>query len=271
MVQLDHQSSSGLALGTRRTQVRQIPGRAAGFTMVELAVAIVVIALLLGSILVPLQTQVEQRQIGDTQKTMEEIREVLVGFAAANGYLPCPDTTGDGVADPAAPGACPNAEGFIPSVTLNVPQGDAWGNRFRYRVAPEFTNTPVSPCVSVPPDGRLGLCDTGNITVNTRTSAKAIQALATTAVAVIISHGKNGYGATTTTGTARPPVPASNVDEVTNADPPGTTFISRTPTGIGTACSDTAAGQPFCEFDDILTWLSAYTVFNRMVAAGKLP
>jgi prepilin-type N-terminal cleavage/methylation domain-containing protein len=269
LVQLDRKSSSGLALGICRTKVRQIPGRAAGFTMIELAVAIVVIALLLGSILVPLQTQVEQRQIGDTQKTMEEIREVLVGFAAANGYLPCPDTTGDGVADPVTPGACPNAEGFIPWVTLNVPQGDAWGNRFRYRVAAEFTNTPVAPCVAS--DGRLGLCDTGNINVNTRASTKAIQALASNVVAVIISHGKNGYGATATTGIARPPVPASNVDEATNADPPGTTFISRTPTGIGTACSDTAAGQPFCEFDDIVTWLSPYTVFNRMVAAGKLP
>jgi len=117
----------------------------------------------------------------------------------------------------------------------------------------------------------MGLCDSGNITVNTRTSAKAIQSLSSFVVAVIISHGKNGYGATATTGNARLPVPASNVDETTNADPPGLSFTSRTPTGVSTACSDTAAGQPYCEFDDIVTWISRFTLFNRMVAAGKLP
>lgn len=249
----------------------QAPSSARGFTLIEMAVALFIIALLLGSILTPLATQVEQRQISDTQKAMDDIKEALAGFAVANAYLPCPDTTGDGVADPAAPGVCANAEGFIPWVTLNVAQGDAWGNRFRYRVAPEFTNTPVSgTCVLA--DGHLGLCDTGNINVNTRDpSTKATQALATNAVAIIISHGKNGYGATSTTGTARPLVPASNVDETSNADPPGTTFISRTPSRFQTVCSDTVAGQPFCEFDDIVASLSAYTIFNRLIAAGKLP
>ena len=127
-------------LGIRRTRVRQIPR---GFSLVEIAIAIFIIALLLGSILVPLQTQVEQRQVSETQKALEDIKEALIGFAISNSYLPCPDTTGDGVADPATPGACPSAEGFLPWVTLNVSQGDVWGNRFRYRVSPEFTNTPL--------------------------------------------------------------------------------------------------------------------------------
>ena len=51
--------------------------RSRGFTLIELAVALFIIALLLGSILVPLATQVEQRQISETQKTMEEIRDAL--------------------------------------------------------------------------------------------------------------------------------------------------------------------------------------------------
>ena len=60
-------------------------GKAAGFTLIEIAVAIFVIALLLGSILVPLSNQVEQRQISETQKTLEEIKESIIGFAVAKG------------------------------------------------------------------------------------------------------------------------------------------------------------------------------------------
>jgi prepilin-type N-terminal cleavage/methylation domain-containing protein len=242
----------------------------AGFTLIELAVSMFIIALLLGAVLVPLATQVEQRQVSETQKTLDDAKEALVGFALANGYLPCPDTTGDGIADPAAPiAACPNAEGFLPWVTLNVGQSDAWGNRLRYRISPEFSSAPSSPCTLL--DGRLGLCKSGNITVNNRNTAKATQALASNVVAVILSHGKNGYGATGTDGTIRPTPPATNVDETTNADPPGTTFLSRTSSSGSVACSDTAAGQPYCEFDDIVAWISSYVLFNRMVAAGKLP
>jgi prepilin-type N-terminal cleavage/methylation domain-containing protein len=248
-----------------------------GFTLIEMAVAIFIIALLLGSILVPLTTQVEQRQISDTQKTMDEIREALIGFAAANNYLPCPDTTGDGVSDPPAPttapalpAICANYEGWVPWVTLSVARGDSWDNRFRYRVSPDFTNTPATgACVAG--DFRIGLCDTGNIGVNTRNEAKALQAVTTNAVAVIISHGRNGLGATSTGGTARPAPPGANVDETTNGNPTGTTFVSRPVVDVSSGCSDTGGTMSLCEFDDIVVWLSSFTLFNRMIAAGRLP
>ena len=246
-------------------------GAEGGFSLIEVAVVMFIIVLLLGSIMIPLTTQVEQRQISDTQKTLDEIKEALTGFAIANGYLPCPDTNGDGVADPNAPGACANAAGAVPWATLNVPAGDAWGNRFSYRVTPEFTNTPPASGTCVINDGRIGLCDTGNITVNTRNpTTKALQILSANTVAVIFSPGKNGYGATSTAGTPRAAVPGVNTDETTNAAA-GTTFISRTATSAVSTCSDTVAGQTFCEFDDIVVWLSRYTLINRMVAAGKLP
>lgn len=244
--------------------------RYSGFTLIELAVSMFIIALLLGAVLVPLATQVEQRQISETQKTLEDTKDALVGFALANGYLPCPDTTGDGIADPATSTAtCPNTEGFLPWATLNVGQGDAWGNRLRYRISPEFSSPPSSPCTLL--DNRIGLCKTGAITVNTRNATKTTQALASNVVAVIISHGKNGYGATGTDGTIRPMPPAANVDETSNADPPGTIFLSRTKSSDSGTCSDSVVGQPYCEFDDIVAWVSTYTLFNRMVAAGKLP
>lgn len=246
-------------------------GKNRGFTLIEVAVVLFIMTLVLGSILVPLATQVEQRQNGDTQQAMDQIKDALLGFVTANGYLPCPDTDGDGVADPNTPGTCTNVEGFIPWSTLNVAREDAWGNRFRYRVTSEFTNTPTSGTCSSS-DGRLGLCDSGNITINTRNSStKTTQILVSNAAAIILSHGKNGHGATSAEGTARVSVPAANTDETTNAPPTGATFVSRTVSKAGSGCSDTVAGQPFCEFDDLVTWVSAYSVFNRLVAAGKLP
>lgn len=242
-----------------------------GFSLIEIGVALFIITLVLGSILIPLATQVEQKQNSDTQKTMDEIKEALLGFVTANGYLPCPDTTGDGVADPNTPGTCTTSpEGSVPWVTLNVTREDAWGNRFRYRVTPEFTNTPPTGACSTG-DGRLGLCDNGIIRINTRNpTTKATQIIVINAAAIIVSHGKNGYGATSSDGTARASVPASNVDETANTDA-NAIFANRTATGLNSSCSDTVAGQPFCEFDDIVTWISVYSIFNRMVAAGKLP
>ena len=245
-----------------------------GFTLIEMAVAVFIIALLLGSILVPLTTQVEQRQISDTQKTLDQIKEALVGFAITKEYLPCPDKTAgippflpndtpnDGIEDFNAAGDCINTEGNIPWATLGIAHSDAWGNRFRYRVAQNFaqhvtpftlaTQSTLEVCttvvaVSPPPD----LCS-GRLT----TSGDGPPA-------VIMTHGRNGYLAFgATTGAVNPcPPPGCSGDEIVNGNGDAR-FVSRT---------QTSAESPAGEFDDIVVWLSKDILFHRMVAAGKLP
>ena len=66
-----------------------------GFTLIEQAVALSVIALLMGSILVPLQTQIENRKIDETRRTIDLAQEMLLGFVVANGYFPCPADAGE--------------------------------------------------------------------------------------------------------------------------------------------------------------------------------
>jgi len=255
-------------LGICGTSARQIPR---GFTLVEIAVAIFIITILLGSILVPLTTQVEQRQVSETQKMLENIKEALIGHAVAKGYLPCPDrttvggggandTANDGVEDyNIGTGICfsTTASGNVPWVTLGLGAMDPWGNRFRYRVHSVYAQR--SP--AIPP--RFNFSTATNLTVTATSGGTLLTAASPDgAVAVIISHGKNGYGAMNAlTNTARP-APTS-ADEVDNAAG-GTTssYTSRTITPV-----DSTAG----EFDDILVWLGKYTLFNRMVAAGKLP
>jgi type II secretory pathway pseudopilin PulG len=109
-----------------------------GFSLIEVAIAVFVITLLLGGILVPRATQVEQRKISETQKALDEIRDALLGFALANGYLPCPDKTAAGGAGTendgqedviAASGTCvaTGNEGNLPWVTLGAGISDVWG------------------------------------------------------------------------------------------------------------------------------------------------
>ena len=236
--------------------------RVSGFSLIELAIAIFVITLLLGGLLVPLSTQVEQRKISETQKVLDEIREALMGYALANGYLPCPDkttsagvgTANDGQEDVNA-GTCVALEGNLPWVTLGVTGYDSWGNRFRYRVDAQFSQRVPTFTIT-----------TTSTTIRVCTTAACSSLLTTISdgpPAVVLSHGKNGYGAINSLTSSANPDPAlpPRPDELENTNG-NATFVSH---------PASAAGSGAGEFDDIVVWLSREVLLNRMVAAGRLP
>ncbi|HWA14328.1 MAG TPA: type II secretion system protein [Burkholderiales bacterium] len=230
-----------------------------GFTLVELAIGMLVIALLLGSILVPLSAQVEQRKVAETQKVLEETREALLGFAVTQGYLPCPAVSAANGDEDRSAGTCTGGkrQGFVPWALLGTPKLDAWGHIFRYSVSPTFS-TSVAP---------FSLASTRDITIRTRDSSGALTNLSNLNAipAVVLSVGKNGYWGTIDNGTNvgdKLGTP-DNVDEDTNGNGSGQVFVSRTITDNANATGG--------EWDDIVIWLSPNVLFNRMVAAGKLP
>ena len=268
-----------------------------GFTLIELAVVIVIVALLLGALLVPLANQIQGRNVKETRDTLEEIRDALIGFAMTQGRLPCPDTdaTPDGLEnDPC--GILPQStEGFLPYNTLGVPATDAWGRLFRYAVTSEFTKQTVP---GWPPNtnNQLDLGDgaVANLIVNTRGDdpsvggggeTKELIPLSTTAPAVVLSVGSNGFGGTVLGSAGTMPGTAAGTDERTNVDttggnfpipplvtfPPWRSFVHRTHTPNAAPCSDTAEGQAFCEYDDLVIWISAPVLFNHLVEARQLP
>lgn len=271
-----------------------------GFSLIELAIVLVVTALLLGGLLVPLSMQIEQQKIRETQKAMEEIKEALVGFAIVNSRLPCPDMDLDGYENPPTPTVtndtpvvgqstqtygCPATEGGLPYQTLGVSREDGWSNRFGYRITSAFGQRVVvwdglNATGNILSSNGFALNTVGDINVQTRgdnpatlppvVEAKFLLTLASTVPAVVISYGKNGYGATSSAGYPQQAVPADNVDETTNVTL-GITKITRTPTSSQPNCSDTAEENSFCEFDDLVAWLSPNILFSRMVAAGRLP
>lgn len=248
-----------------------------GFTLIEIAIVLVVVALLLGGLLGPLSVRVEQQERQRTQAILEEIKEALYGYAATTGTLPCPDTAGAGLPNGSPPTTpCTEYEGRLPWQTLGVERGDAWGNQFRYRVTKEFTAANIGTCnddglgTSTDWDGNFDLCDVGNITVRTRDNIKALVTLVTTAPAVIVSHGKNGLGARRIDGVAMPLTVAGR-DEHFNADSAENIFMTRTYSFPSTNCSDTDPALAYCEFDDLVVSISPNVLKNRMIAAGRLP
>lgn len=243
---------------------------AGGFTLIELAIVLFVVALLLGGMLLPLAGQQDIRNYGDTQKILAESRDALLGFAMANDRLPCPATAPNGVESPVGGGACTNPhDGFLPAATLGLSpvdtQGyrlDGWGgeniNRLRYAITTANSNAfttqngmKTTGMTTLTPD--LQICNTGAGMANPGNPATATCAantgLATDAVAVVYSLGKNaGTGGTGT-------------DENHNPNPRSTVAADRA--FVNAAQSPT--------FDDQMLWLSKSALFNRMVAAGRLP
>ena len=260
--------------------------RHAGFTLVELAVVIAILGLVLGAFLAPLRAQIDAARIREAERTLEEIREALVGYAITRGALPCPDVVSDGV-DGVAPAACAGTSlaGVLPYQTLGVARADPWGRLYGYRVTQEFsrrflTGTP-------PAAGRLDLTDTGDITVLTRgddpgtvgTSElkhqSAATALTRSAPAVVLSFGPNGFGGVgAAVGHVLAPPPGGAADETENADADAT-FVSRVHSRGADGCDDadesTIPPLPSCEFDDIVAWISTPALMARLVDARVLP
>ena len=258
----DKRLSTSRAKAISRDTTRPI-SHSAGFSLIELSIAIVVITLLLGSLLVPLSTQVDKRRYAQTELQVDDIREALIGFALANRFLPCPaisasdgredrDTGTNACTDP---GSGPKRDGFIPWVALGVSPYDAWGNLIRYSVDPDFARSD--------PNFYFTLGDTGDIRVRDRDNTGATVDLTNNEIpAVIISHGKNGYGGISSAGVARA-IPGSWTGDESDNDTNTTLFYSRKRTE---ETSGTGG-----EFDDIVAWVPLNQLFARMVSAGRLP
>ena len=71
-------------------QMRRSPPTEQGFSLVELAVVLVIVALLSSGLMLGLSAQRDSAANQEVQRQLDTAREVLLGFAMANGRLPCP-------------------------------------------------------------------------------------------------------------------------------------------------------------------------------------
>lgn len=229
-------------LSSAATNVRQ-----RGFSLIEIALVLVIVGLALGGVVSAIGPQLENKRVNETQKALEEVKEALIGFAIINKRLPGPATSATNGTEVACATeiAC---TGLIPWTTLGVTKLDSWAKILRYSVTPAYTVTPATSTA-------------GTKTVQTRDAAGVLVNLATAEPAVIFSSGKLSFG-TTDGGNIIPTqsVGNTNVDEIVN-NGASVTFIQRP---VNTAT--TVVGG---EFDDLVIWLPKTTLVSRLGQAGK--
>lgn len=254
------------------------PSACSAFTLLELMLAMLILAILVSGLAVPISAQVALRRHEETRRLLEESREALLGFAAMHGRLPCAATAAShGEESFAAGGDAANGncaafhDGFLPASTLGLASLDAegfardgWGeraSRIRYAV---FGNGHAVGGVANPltrangmqqatlaalgdAPGYLVVCSTASAASATGCGPAANQ-LTRRAAFVLISPGPSA--------SLRP---AGGADEARNTDGRGV-FVAHEPVdGPGNA------------FDDIVTWVPLNILAARMIAAGRLP
>lgn len=219
-----------------------------GFTLIEISIVLVIIGLIAGTLLPLLSGQVNNQYRKTTITSLANIQQALIGFAIANGRLPCADRDGDGQEDRTGSNSCfaPNfANDRLPSATLGVPATDAWGQTFHYRVSSNFSDDAAdTTCPPTDVNLSFGLCSEGDINISDGDGGF----VANLVPAIAFSLGEN-FGVTSGLSTEE----QANRNNDAN-------FVSRSFRNAQT----TAGG-----FDDLVTWVPTTTLINQMVKAGR--
>lgn len=282
-----------------------------GYSLVELAVVMLIVSLLIGGLMLPISAQQDVRARQETEKVLTDARESLLGYAIANGRLPCPaSSTSNGIesfctnADPlavcgaaivgfssatTAHGRCSNPyDGFLPAVTLGFTPitsdgyaTDGWNTGTPSAVRYAVTDYVLPPALLA---GKTTCQNTGTtgISFNPFTcinGMKDIFAESTTSDLTVCNAGAN----VTSAGTAS----ASCSTGTLTSDAVAVIYSLGKNTATGGTDTDenqnynpqstVAADRAFVKttssdvFDDQLTWISRGILFGRLVSAGKLP
>lgn len=242
-----------------------------GFTLIELAIVLIVAGLMLAGTMSAYRNQLEANRIRETRATLADIREAIYGFTLGHGHLPCPadptlpdSANGAGIEARENNGACRHVDGVVPWATLGVKAFDAWGGRFSYRITAHFADTShvtIGPASSCAPAGDIAVsfsvCSAGDITILSQPGMLGVP----TSVAAIVSHGRNLLGAYGPHGGSR--LAGTLGAELENAND-DTVFVS----------------QPFVNqsnestsivYDDLVEWIPASLLIGKMVEAKRLP
>lgn len=222
------------------------PQTCAGFSLLELAIALVILTLL-GSTMLPLvssQRDLLARQ--EARKQLDEARETLLAFAMVNGRLPCPARAdlSSGQAN-AGREDCSLSHGVLPWSSLGLRESDPWGLRFSYYAQPAFSAPLAAGTLC-----SFSLDTLGNANIKDRSGAG--YDIASALPAVIVSHGSRSFGAYRSDGHQEA---GALGDEAENAN----------------ADLNFVAHDPSPDFDDLLSWISAAVLKARLVSSGRLP
>lgn len=234
-----------------------------GFSLIELAVVLIILSVLLGLGLSAMNAQLTRAHFETTTKRQQIVKDALVNYLRVNRRLPCPaNAASDGVQVPDNPvGPCnPGVVaatnfGILPWRTLGLDRDtaiDGWGTLFSYMVSNSNPNPPGqsqnwTSNVTVFGD------NLGALLMQDRTAIPPARRFAV----AIISHGQNTLGGFTAKGTQNiAPPPATNPEEVVNNGGTADTFFLDEPTPT---------------FDDVVVGISADELNGLLIRDGGFP
>lgn len=215
-----------------------------GFTLLELAISMVIIGLLMAGAVSAYTVYYQKEQISSTKNNIDLVNDAIAAFQQENGYLPCPADpaiagapasncnqaaeangvslfrTDTGIPDPSNPGNTFWVRvGVVPNTVLDengratqlVPGEqsiDGWRNRLTYAVVESMAvdrATFNAAAVSTGAGGAITISDRGG------------NVLEQTAKYTVLSHGPDGLGAYDINGALRAPC-AGGSQDVANCD-----------------------------------------------------
>jgi len=277
LIMLFNRYTRTLIIGTRASRKNK------GFSLLEIMIALLIMSVLLFGVAYTAQTARNFEQYTENKQYMNRVHDSLLTFVQVNGFLPCPDTNGDGTENRnlAVP-ACNDANGRLPFLDLGVAETDAWGQPIFYAVnrdtdniggtsdiasvgnSASYFNNQNAPVFgfNTPPVGNTLTGAAGNYSVCGERTPLNLAACATanvliegSAVAVVVSFGQNG--ATTWAGI----VGGGNTNlanaEAENADNDLVFWLAE---------GSIVEKQ---EFDDQLFWLTGYDVKYAIIKSGR--
>lgn len=244
-----------------------------GFTLVEIAIVLLIVTVLLGYTVAMFPMQQQLKQYRHVESEMESIVEHLIAFAQVNGRLPCPDTSAggtvadiDGIEDRVGANDCEAFFGFLPGGTLGIDGKyndagvliDPWSQGYGYAVS----NLDVAgDKILVTPNGiraagipaavpDLFVCSDSAVLGNHVDCAAAGSNLVVGNVAVVVISLGRDFELPATSN-----IQAENVDDFHDG--------SNDKVYIFSARRD--------DYDDVVKWVSTNLLFSRMIAAEQLP
>lgn len=257
-----------------------------GFSLIELAIVLVIVTILIGGLAVPLSAQIEARRIAETRKIMEEAREALMGYAMTHSCACAYDSAGNFI-NPAPPKSCTQASCPPPSTgmsakTLSRPylpcpdtDGDGKENRPSPQNAECLQSQGYLPWVNLGvgsqdawgnrlwyevtdpySDATKGFSNASTGNVQICDASGCAQNIASNVPVALVSHGPNGWGALNINGNIlATPTSADELENNSALTNNNKVYISRTPSK-----PDSALG----EFDDLVTWISTPLLISRV-------
>lgn len=266
--------------------------RAVGFTLVEIAIVVLIGAILLTAGLSLVKSRLEIAQLDVTQKKQDAIKQALISYLGKYKRLPCPDVDRNGREDrdPNSPYPCglpgtPQYVGGVPYADLGLERSaalDGWENYIRYIVSPNWrftygpaltlttsntnpTTTFVANAAFVPKVSQ------GTIALYSNTTLVPILdpcINSTGAVVALVSHGKNGLYATNVSGNTNTG-PVGPSDETQNSVP------TSTPPGVpaygcvGWNMFRIVKHDATDTFDDVVMTISEAEFTGPLIASGS--